>query len=260
MFRELIALRADLRESGVISVHEPLFMVGTLVVAMAYSAVGHGGASGYLALMAFTAMATTDASTLALAINVAVSSISFFLFRRAKHFNWKLAWPFLLGSVPLAFVGGSLHVPDSAHKWVLAMVLLYAAIVLIVQSSKPSNRAEPRLGLQVLIGAGIGLVSGIVGVGGGIFLSPVIMFCGWANARQTAAVSSLFILLNSIAGFAARSNTAGRIVSEHSAVLMVAVMGALVGSWVGANRIPDAGVRRLLGVVLLFAVFKLAAR
>lgn len=241
--------------------HDPVFMVGALLVAVAYSAVGHGGASGYLALMAFTTMATKDASTLALAMNVAVSLIAFVLFQRARHFRWNLAWPFLLGSVPMAFIGGSLHVSGSLHKWLLAIVLLYAAIVLITQAPKPSEEpSEPNLWLQIGIGAGIGLLSGLVGVGGGIFLSPLILFFGWANAKQTAAVSSLFILLNSISGLAARSNTVGSIVSEHSVVLLVAVVGALVGSWIGANRMPDLGVRRLLGVVLLFAVVKLVVR
>lgn len=241
--------------------HDPIFMVGAMLVAVAYSAVGHGGASGYLALMALTTMGTKDASTLALAMNVAVSMIAFVLFQRAKHFRWKLAWPFLLGSVPLAFVGGSLHVSGSVHKWLLAIVLLYAAIVLILKAPKPAeNQSEPNLWLQIGIGAGVGLLSGIVGVGGGIFLSPLILFFGWANAKQTAAVSSLFILLNSIAGLAARSSTAVGIVSEHYAVLAVAIVGAIAGSWVGANRMPDLGVRRLLGGVLLFAVVKLVLR
>ncbi len=247
--------------SGMLDPHDPLFMLGALVVAVAYSAVGHGGASGYLALMAFTPMATKDASTLALAMNVAVSLVAFVLFQRSRHFSWQLAWPFLLGSVPLAFMGGSLHLPGSFHKILLAIVLLYAAIALLVKSPNSSDqRSEPKLWLQIGIGAGIGLLSGIVGVGGGIFLSPLILFFGWANAKQTAAVSALFIFFNSLAGLAARSSTLEKTVIEHSPVLAVAVLGAIVGGWIGANRMPDISVRRMLGVVLLVAVVKLLIR
>lgn len=239
-------------------------MVCAFLFAVAYSAVGHGGASGYLALMAFTAMATKDASTLALAMNVGVSFIAFTFFKRAQHFSWKLAWPFLIASVPFAFLGGSINIPGTVHKWLLATVLLYLALVLIIGSPRfMTKSSEPKLGFQLGIGGGIGLLSGIVGVGGGIFLSPLILFFGWANARQTAAVSSLFILLNSIAGLVARSTSVGNvgnIVSEHSVVLLVAIFGAVFGSWAGANRMPDLGLRRLLGTVLLFAVAKLVLR
>lgn len=211
--------------------------------------------------MAFATISTKDASTLALAMNLAVSSISFFLFQRAKCFDWQLAWPFLVGSVPMAFLGGKIPLSDSIHKWILAIVLLYASIALLAKTPRLQGEIQPpQVPLAIAIGAGVGLISGMVGVGGGIFLSPVLILLGWAEAKRTAAVSALFILLNSTAGLAARADKVVPIVSQNGIVLFIAVAGAIGGSWIGANRLPDLGVRRTLGAVLLLAVFKLLVR
>ena len=244
-----------------LNAHDPLFLIGVLAVALAYSAVGHGGASGYLALLAFSTMAPKDASTLALFLNIGVSIIAFALFERAKHFEWSLAWPFLVGSIPLAFVGGSLKLSDSVHKWVLAGVLLYAAVTLLVRAPKPAKDIHPPIvPMQIGVGAAIGLLSGMVGVGGGIFLSPILLLMGWANAKKTAAVSALFILLNSAAGLLARPPSSLAIVQDYLPMLIIACVGAAAGAWSGARKMPDNAMRRTLGIAMLVAVAKSLVR
>ncbi len=238
-----------------------LLLCGFLFVAIAYSAVGHGGASGYLALLAFTAMPTKEASTLSLALNVIVSLIAFVMFSRAKHFDWRLAWPFILGSVPMSYLGGSLKLSDSLHEWILAIVLLYSGVTLILQKPPEScHLVEPPISWRILAGGAIGLVSGLVGVGGGIFLSPLILLLKWSEAKRTAAVTALFILVNSIAGLMARGSSIFTTIQNHSDSIMIACFGALLGAWFGSNRIPDSNLRKVLGVVLLFAVIRLLAR
>ena len=241
--------------------HDPVFLIGLLIVAVTYSSVGHGGASGYLALMAFTVLPARDASTIALTLNVGVSLIAFALFQRAKHFDWSLTWPFLLGSVPFAFLGGSLKIADKTHNLILAIVLLYAAVVLVVKAPHESDdRKELSRPICVMTGAFIGLLSGIVGVGGGIFLSPILILKGWANAKQTASVSALFILVNSCAGLAARPTSETGVVLPHLDLVAVSCLGAGIGAWIGAFRTPSPTLRRILSVVLLVAVFKLVTK
>lgn len=241
-------------------VDHPLFIIGIAVVAMLYAAVGHGGASGYLALLALINFPSKPSSVLALAMNLAVSAVSFLAFQRAKFFRWELVWPFLVGSIPLAFFGGSLQIEGRIHKYILAGVLLLVAAILIWKAPEEREQTEPKRVLMVAVGAGIGLLSGIVGVGGGIFLSPVLILTGWANSKQTASVSALFIFANSLAGLAAKPNTSFTVVGAHWDLLVAGSLGAVVGSFLGANRLSNPGLRRLLGFVLLFAFIKLVAR
>ena len=236
----------------------PLFLLGVLVVALAYSAVGHGGASGYLALIAFTKMPPKDGATLALAINVVVAAIAFALYRRAKYFEWGLAWPLLAGSIPAAFLGGLAHLTDSVHRWVLAAVLLYAALTLMIKLPvEPDDLKKPSVGWLILTGVAIGALSGMVGVGGGIFLSPILILSGWSTAKTTASTSALFILCNSLSGLAARSISVGAVVTANWPILVIAVVGALIGSWIGAMKLSDVWLRRSLGAVMLVAVTKM---
>lgn len=241
-------------------VEHPLFIIGIAVVAMLYAAVGHGGASGYLALLALINFPSKPSSVLALTMNLAVSAISFIGFQRTKFFRWELAWPFLVGSIPLAFIGGSLRIEGNIHKLILSGVLLLVAAILIWKAPEEREPAEPKRIWMVAVGAGIGLLSGIVGVGGGIFLSPVLILTGWANIKQTASVSALFIFANSLAGLAAKPDASFATVGAHWNLLVAGILGAAVGAFLGANRLSNPGLRRLLGFVLLFAFIKLVAR
>lgn len=235
-----------------------LLSLGVFLVALAYSSVGHGGASGYLALLSFTAITARDASTLALTMNIGVSGIAFFFFRRAQHFDWKLAWPFLALSIPLAFCGALYKLSDSAHKWVLGAVLIAAAAALIFRPSDADREKRPvSIPLSLAVGGTIGLFSGMIGIGGGIFLSPVLILMGWADAKKTAAISSAFIFLNSTSGLIARSGEFPSVAAKYAPLICLAIVGAIAGGMIGANRLPAIALRRVLGVVLLFAIPKL---
>lgn len=229
-------------------------------VAILYSSVGHGGASGYLAVLSFFPVLPALMSSTALLLNVLVSATAFIAFYRAGYFSGGLAWPFLVTSIPAAFIGGAVQVPTKAYFLLLAGVLLVAATRLIVQI--PVKRDEsvvnpPKLFVTLPVGAGIGALSGIVGVGGGIFLSPLLLLKDWAGPKRTAAVSALFILVNSIAGLAGRLFSDTFAVKELALFLLAAFVGGIVGSRLGARRFSSLTLRRLLGAVLIVASAKL---
>ncbi len=224
-----------------------------------YASVGHAGASGYLAAMALFGLAPAVMKPTALTLNVVVAAVATLKFTRAGCFSWRLFWPFALSSVPLAFVGGSLVLTDAVYRRVLGAVLAYAAVRLFWDPPAPSGRAAGGVPLlpALLLGAIIGLLSGMVGVGGGIFLSPLLLLLGWAETRQVSGVSAPFILINSVAGLL------GHLSGLHSLPGALPVWGAavLVGGWIGADygsrRLGGRTIRRLLAAVLLVAALKM---
>lgn len=243
-----------------LSPHEPLFIFCLAIIALAYSSVGHGGASGYLALMAFSAISTKDAAVIALSMNLVVAGISFIAFKRARHFDLALAWPFLVGAAPFAYMGGFLKVPGHVHKWILAAALLGAAFWLFLGVRQNQDKTHaPAIPVSLATGAGIGLLSGIVGVGGGVFLSPIMILGRWADAKRTASLSALFILVNSVAGLAARPPGTYSLVISHWPMVATGACGAIAGAVIGSRWLPNIALRRALGVILLVAVFKLAS-
>ncbi|MEX2116713.1 MAG: sulfite exporter TauE/SafE family protein [Bacteroidota bacterium] len=236
-----------------------LLAVLILIVAALYSSVGHGGASGYLAVMSFIILDSTLMSTTALILNILVAGIGTIQFSRAGHFSWKLAWPFILLSVPLAFVGGILKISALIYSLLLAGVLLFASYRLIRGSvaigEEPS--VPPSLSIALGAGGGIGLLSGIVGVGGGIFLSPIMILMKWATIKQTAAISAFFIVVNSIAGLAGRFVRGGLEVGTIWPFVLAAAAGGMIGSYFGAGKFTSRVLRQILGIVLLIAALKL---
>lgn len=231
------------------------------IVAFLYSSVGHGGASGYLAVLSFFALAPKEMSSTALVLNIIVSGIAFTAYSRAGHFSPRLAFPFLVSSVPAAFVGGMIHIPASVYTFLLAVALFVAAFRLIVKVESTSGTSlphtPPRIVIALVIGGVVGLLSGIVGIGGGIFLSPLILLWNWADAKQTSAVSACFILFNSVAGIAGRLTQAYFAVGSLLPFIVVAAAGGYLGSSWGARRFSNLTLRRLLGVVLIMAALKL---
>lgn len=230
------------------------------IVAALYSSVGHGGASGYLAVLSMFAYTPREMSSTALVLNVLVSTIAFVAFARAKHFRFAHAWPFLLLSIPGAFVGGLVHVPEEAYYVLLAVVLLVAAYRLSRNGPFAQDEREPKkvsLEVALPVGAGIGFLSGIVGVGGGIFLSPLMILFGWAGPKQTAAFAAFFILANSIAAIAGRLAQNTFDVRSMVPYLVAAFLGGMLGSHFGANEFTGLVLRRVLAVVLLIAAGKL---
>jgi len=222
-----------------------------------YSSVGHGGASGYLAAMALFGLAPVFMKPTALAMNIAVAGLVFFRLRRAGYFDARLFWPFALGSIPLAFVGGALTLPGGLYKILVAIALLVAATRLLWTSQEHEVRAAPNFGFALAIGAGLGLLSGLTGVGGGIFLSPLLLLMRWANMRTTAALSAAFILVNSIAALAGHATVAVAWPAQLPLLMLAALAGAVIGSELAVRRLAPVTLRRLLGVVLVIAGAKL---
>jgi uncharacterized membrane protein YfcA len=237
--------------------------LGVALIALVYSLVGHGGASGYLALLAMTTLLPRDIAITALLINLVVAGTSFTLYKLAHHFSWRLAWPLLAGSVPLAFVGARLPMADTVYYWLVGGVLLVAGVRLFwATPSAVATEPSPLPGVAVRVGtgAGIGLLSGLVGVGGGIFLSPVLLLMRWATAKQTAAVSAIFIVANSLAGLAGRLQSGGQIQAGTFILVAAGFVGALAGSYMGAFAIGQRALQRGLAIVLVFAAVKLMVR
>lgn len=236
-----------------------LATLGALVflAALLYSMVGHAGASGYLAAMALVGVAPAMMKPTALTLNILVATVGTIQFARAGRFSWPLFWPFALGSIPLAFVGGALGLPITVYKRVLSLVLLFAAWRLF-QATRDAGEPRPvRRPVAVASGAGIGFLSGLTGVGGGIFLSPLMLLAGWADMRRTASVSVAFILVNSIAGLLGHLASVRSLPAEIGMLAGVALAGGLIGSTLGSRKVPGPVLRRLLGVVLVIAAAKL---
>jgi len=231
------------------------FFVGAAL----YASVGHGGASSYLAVMGLFSLAPDVMKPTALALNILVASVATFKFYRAGLFSWRLFWPFAVASIPAAFVGGTLMLPTRSYKVVVGVVLLYAAVWMFRSALRPISKEthSPPLWAAVLAGLAIGFLSGLTGVGGGIFLSPLLLSMGWAETRATSGVAAPFILVNSIAGLL------GHIASVSELPPNVPVWGAaaLIGGWIGASygskRAPVPVLRQLLSLVLVVAGVKL---
>jgi hypothetical protein len=234
---------------------------GMLVAAFGYAAVGHGGASAYLAALALAGIAPAEMRPVALALNVLVSSLATWKFYRAGHFRWRLFWPFAAAAIPLAYVGGAITLPGQAYKVLVGVVLLYAAWQLW-RSARSGDEMrdvrQPPLAAAMAIGAAMGLLAGLTGVGGGIFLSPLLLMLGWAGTKQTSAVAAPFIFVNSVAGLAALFVTQGPSLPSYVWALAPAV---LIGGWLGAEygsrRFANPALRRVLAVVLALAGAKM---
>jgi uncharacterized membrane protein YfcA len=234
-----------------------LLLLLILAAATLYSSVGHGGASGYLAAMVLFGVAPSTMKPAALVMNIGVASIAAWKFWRAGHFRWDLLWPFAITSIPLAFVGGAIQLSIPAYRMIVAVALLVAAARFIITPHwAHPNPKRPPLWIAMIVGAIVGVVSGMTGVGGGIFLSPLLLFLGWAEARETAGVAAPFIVVNSIAGLLGHTASLQHLPPELPWMAFAAVTGGLVGSYLGARRATPAVFRRLLGVVLVVAAVK----
>lgn len=233
-----------------------------LLAALLYSSVGHAGASGYLAAMAFAGVAPAIMKPTALVLNLLVASIATYRFRRAGYFSWSLLWPFALGSIPCAFLGGALTLPGHWYKTLVGVVLWVAAVRLFVETKRADDELPRRthsvpLWAAVFCGAVIGLLSGLTGTGGGIFLSPLLLFTGWAETRETGGVSAAFILVNSAAGLAGNLASVRSLPPAIPLWAIAAVVGGVIGSELGSRRIGTSTFRRLLALVLVIAGAKL---
>ena len=234
------------------------FLLLLFIVAFLYAAVGHGGASGYLALMAVFGMMPEIMKPTALLLNLFVSLSAFVLFYKEGHFKWKIFLPFALASIPFSFLGGMISLDASIYKKILGVLLLIPVVKLAAFPNKDINDLkQSTLFLSLLIGACIGFLSGLIGIGGGIILSPVLLLLAWTNQKQTAAISALFIFVNSLSGLAGQLTKGINFQSEMFVLVGVAFAGGSVGAWFGARKFNQNILKYLLATVLLMASVKL---
>ncbi len=229
------------------------------VVAFLYASVGHGGASGYLALMALFGFPLLVMKPTALLLNVFVAGISFLFFRANKYFNWKLFYPFAITSIPAAFVGGGIPINPTLYKQVLGIFLFIAILrILGVFGKVASSENKPlNMPLALILGLGIGFFSGMIGIGGGIILSPVILLLGWGNLKEAAAVSALFIFVNSVSGALGFVLNDGLIPQEAFYLIPAALLGGTLGSYYGSSKFSFPVLKYILSAVLFIAFIKL---
>ncbi len=236
---------------------EIAIILAVFLVAVLYSSVGHGGASGYLGVMAFLAVAPEVTRPTALVLNLFVASIAFVQFYRAKHFEWKIFLPFAVASVPMAFVGGMIQLPITLYKIILGVTLILAAIRLAINLESEREPNAPPVWICLIIGAILGLVSGLVGVGGGIFLTPILLLFNWTEMKKAAGISALFILVNSISGLLGNRAQVLALPSTVWIWITAAVIGGIIGATMGSFRFNSLTLRRVLAVGLLIAGVKL---
>lgn len=235
-----------------------LLIVLIAFVAFTYAMVGHGGASGYLALMAIAGMSVAVMRPTALVLNLFVSAISFMQYARGGHFRWRIFWPFAVLSIPAAWLGAHIVLDPLIYKRILAVCLLFAVARLFGLFGKGKEEVVPvPLVWALVIGAVLGLVSGMIGIGGGILLSPVLLLLNWADMKTTAATSALFIFVNSAAGLIGAMGSGETITADMLPWIAAAIGGGLLGGWVGAKRLNELRLKQALGLVLFFASFKL---
>ena len=232
-------------------------ILAIFIVAVMYSSVGHGGASGYLAVMAFLSVAPEVTRPTALVLNLFVASIGAYQFYRAGYFSWRIFLPFAIKSIPFAFIGGMITLPTNVYKLLLGIVLILAALRLAWKFVPDAEIKQPPIWICLIIGALIGLLSGLVGVGGGIFLTPVLLLMNWSETKTAAGVSALFILVNSISGLLGNLAQIEKLPPTVWFWIGAAVVGGLVGSTLGSKKFDSLMLRRVLALVLAFAGFKL---
>lgn len=239
----------------------PAVYIAFSLISFLYSSVGHGGATGYLAVLSLLNLPPVEISTTALILNVMTASISLFFYARAGHLKMRLTMPFVIVSIPFAYLGATIPLSENAYDMLLAIVLFATAVRLFVDSIRAkaddAELRKLRLAPAGMVAAVLGLVSGMVGIGGGVFLSPVILLLRWAGAKETSATAACFIVANSLAGLAGRYFTDKLAVGSLAPFIAFAFVGAVAGSYLGARRYSSNVIRRALAAVLIVAVVKL---
>lgn len=232
-----------------------LFLIG--LMAFLYASVGHGGASGYLAVLALFAVQPALMKQSALILNLSVSLFAAYSFFKQGYFKWRNFWPFAIASIPAAYVGAQWPLADSTYKKILGFCLLLSIIRILFQWKEKVNSKEVPIWAGLVVGSLIGLLSGMIGIGGGIILSPVMLLFNWANMKQTAAVSALFILVNSISGILGLKSWVPMDSKELISLIAVATIGGLFGASWGAKKASPFWLKIVLALVLLVASGKL---
>lgn len=235
-------------------------LLGGLVLGIAflYASVGFGGASGYLAVMSLFNIPGSIAASTALSLNVVVAGVAFINYARHGHLRQRLLWPFVLTSIPAAFIGGTLKIGQLTYQILLNVILLYLGLRLLFANNPENPKRLPEIPswpLALTSGVIIGLLSGMLGIGGGIILSPLILMSGWGDIKQAAASSAGFILFNSMSGLAGRAWSGTlQYGTLGGTLILIGLAGGLGGSYLGVRYLSHQTIRRILGMVMLFAV------
>ncbi|KJD36566.1 membrane protein [Tamlana sedimentorum] len=235
-----------------------IFLAILPIISFLYASVGHGGASGYLALMALFSFAPETMKPTALLLNLFVAGISFFYYFKAGHFNKKLFSAFAITSIPCAFLGGTIEIDASIYKKILAVLLIFAILKMLNVFGKEKNQIKPvKIWQGLVVGALIGFFSGLIGIGGGIILTPIILLLHWGKMKEAAAVSALFIWVNSASGLIGQL-VSGITLEKGSFVLVtIALIGGVLGGFLGSKKLNNQKLRYILTFVLVIACFKL---
>jgi uncharacterized membrane protein YfcA len=240
--------------------YQDIFISGLLfLVAILYSSVGHAGASGYLAVMGLVGISAEIMRPTALALNIVVAVIATYKFYRSGSFSWRLFLPLIIMSIPMAYIGGRLELPEPIYKPLVGMILLFSAWRLIYQARNGSSYdvKKPPLLFLLLTGAGLGFLSGLTGVGGGIFLSPLLLLFKWAPIKVISGVAAGFVLVNSISGSLGVSSTLTQFHPTLPIWLLVVLLGGFIGAEYGSKRLGNTAIQRLLAIVLIIGGIKM---
>lgn len=233
------------------------FLLILPVLAFLYASVGHGGASGYLALMALFSFSPAIMKPTALLLNLFVAAVSFLHFYRSGHFSWRLFYPFAIASIPLAFVGGLMEVDAGIYKKILGVLLMFAVYRLFRSKTNSLKTKDINILIALIVGGAIGFFSGLIGIGGGIILTPVILLFSWGNVKQAAAVSALFIWMNSGAGLIGQLQMGIDWHPDTWLFVSLALVGGILGGYLGSKKMNSLALRITLGSVLGIAAIKL---
>ncbi len=238
----------------------PLLALGIGVAAALYSSVGHGGASAYIAMMALTGLAPEEVRPAALVLNILVASFGAYRYLRAGRFDWSVFWPFAVTAIPAAFLAGRIDVPEALYRPLLAAALAAVALRYLVwpqiDAIKPS--AAPLLRVALPAGVALGGLAGLTGIGGGVYLSPLLVFLGWSDAKRATGIAACFIVVNSVAGLAGRASSLALLPNYLPWLALAAMLGALIGTTWSLKGLDKSGILRTLGVVLGVAALALA--
>ncbi len=232
----------------------PFLAVSIFLVAMMYASVGHGGASGYLAIMALFSLHPEALKPTALLLNIVVAGVGTYLYCTAGQYSWRVFWPFVITSIPMSFLGGTFSLPPEYYRPVLGVVLFYAAWRLFLRRKNDEYEASsPSLPLAMAVGGVLGFASGLIGVGGGIFLSPLMILLRWANVREVSGIAAMFILVNSISGLSGHLSSMQH-VPEYAPVLAgMALVGGTIGALCGSRHLPVATILKAMSLMMVMA-------
>lgn len=234
------------------------FAVLLIVVAFLYAAIGHGGASGYLALMLLYDFPTELMRTTALILNIFISLVSFYQYYTAVKFNWKLFFSLTVTSVPAAFIGGSINLDSRVYKKTLAIILVLSVVRILWKTKDDQQTVKQTYPVALFMGACIGLISGLIGIGGGIILTPLLLLLSWTTIKESAAISALFITVNSIAGLAGTTKANFHLLDGQTLILvLIALFGGALGAYYGSKHFQTPLLKMFLAIVLFIASFKL---